>query len=66
MSGVSRWRNSGHLERAVETAGGQDAFDASIAAMLDIRDEDCLGLAVRPERDRLGPRALTPEPGKDA
>ena len=35
MSGVSRWRESGHLERAVETAGGQEAFDASVAAMLD-------------------------------
>ncbi len=22
MSGVSRWRESGHLERAVQTAGG--------------------------------------------
>ena len=27
MSSVSRWRDSGHLERAVETAGGQQAFD---------------------------------------
>jgi hypothetical protein len=35
MSGVSRWRDSGNLERAVETAGGQEAFDASVAAMLD-------------------------------
>jgi hypothetical protein len=35
MSGVSRWRDSGHLERAVETAGGQEAFDAAVAAMLD-------------------------------
>jgi hypothetical protein len=32
---VSRWRDSGHLERAVETAGGQKAFDAAVAAMLD-------------------------------
>jgi hypothetical protein len=23
VSGVSRWRDSGHLERAVETAGGE-------------------------------------------
>jgi hypothetical protein len=29
MSKVSRWRESGHLERAVETAGGQEAFDAA-------------------------------------
>ena len=35
MSGVSRWRDSGHLERTVETAGGQEAFDAAVAAMLD-------------------------------
>jgi DNA-binding XRE family transcriptional regulator len=30
-----RWRDSGNLERAVETAGGQEAFGASVAAMLD-------------------------------
>jgi hypothetical protein len=35
MTSVSRWRNSGHLERAVETAGGQQAFDAAVTAMLD-------------------------------
>jgi hypothetical protein len=35
MSGVSRWRDSGHLERAVETAGGAEAFDAAVTAMLD-------------------------------
>jgi hypothetical protein len=35
MSGVSHWRDSGHLERAVETAGGQEAFDSAVAAMLD-------------------------------
>src|ERR1019366_8709443 len=35
MSGVSRWRDSGNLERAVETAGGQESFDAAVAAMLD-------------------------------
>jgi hypothetical protein len=28
MSDVSRWRDSGHLERAVQTAGGQETFDA--------------------------------------
>jgi len=31
---MSRWLDSGHLERAAATAGGQDAFDAVIAAML--------------------------------
>jgi DNA-binding XRE family transcriptional regulator len=35
MSHVSRLRASGHLDRAVETAGGQQAFDAAVAAMLD-------------------------------
>jgi DNA-binding XRE family transcriptional regulator len=35
MSDVSRWRNSGNLERAVQTAGGQEPFDAAVAAMLD-------------------------------
>jgi len=32
---MSRWRESGHLERAVATAGGQEAFAAAVAAMLD-------------------------------
>jgi hypothetical protein len=32
---VSRWRDTGHLERAVATAGGQEAFDPAVAAMLD-------------------------------
>lgn len=35
MSGVSRWRESPNLEHAVETAGGQEAFAASVSAMLD-------------------------------
>ncbi len=35
MSGVSRWRDSGNLERAVERAGGPEAFDAAVSAMLD-------------------------------
>ncbi|MFD2766156.1 helix-turn-helix domain-containing protein [Micromonospora eburnea] len=35
MSEVRRWRESGHLERAVETAGGQEAFDAAMGKMLD-------------------------------
>ncbi|MDQ1295915.1 MAG: hypothetical protein QG608_3802 [Actinomycetota bacterium] len=33
MSQVRRWRDTGHLERAVETAGGQAAFDADVARM---------------------------------
>jgi hypothetical protein len=35
MSDVSRWRDSGHLERPIQNAGGQQAFDAAVAAMLD-------------------------------
>lgn len=35
MSEVRRWRDSGHLERAVETAGGKEAFDAAVGKMLD-------------------------------
>ena len=35
MSGVSRWRESGNLERAVENAGGPEAFAAAVSAMLD-------------------------------
>jgi hypothetical protein len=35
MGNVSLWRDSGHLEQAVETAGGRQAFEAAVAAMLD-------------------------------
>ena len=35
MGNVSRWRACGHLERAVETAGGLQAFESAVAAMLD-------------------------------
>jgi hypothetical protein len=34
MTNVQRWRDSDHLERAVETAGGQESFDAPVSAML--------------------------------
>ena len=50
MSDVSRWRDSGHLERAVETAGGQDAFDTAVAAMLD----DARGWRLAEMRKRRG------------
>src|SRR6266516_2049791 len=50
MSGVSRWRDSGHLERAVETAGGKEAFDAAVAAMLD----DARGWRLAEMRKRRG------------
>jgi DNA-binding XRE family transcriptional regulator len=35
MSDVRRWRESSHLDRAVETAGGREAFDAAVGQMLD-------------------------------
>jgi len=34
MSEIKRWRDSDHLERAVESAGGAAAFDAAAGAML--------------------------------
>jgi hypothetical protein len=35
MSGVMRWRDTHHLGRAVETAGGQEASEAAVDSMLD-------------------------------
>lgn len=35
MSGVRRWRDTGNLGRAVQTAGGQEAFDTAVGEMLD-------------------------------
>jgi DNA-binding XRE family transcriptional regulator len=35
MSEVRRWRQSDHLESAVESAGGREAFDAAVGQMLD-------------------------------
>ncbi|GAA0731525.1 hypothetical protein GCM10010199_48050 [Dactylosporangium roseum] len=35
MSGVKRWRDTDHLDRAVKTAGGREAYDAAVGAMLD-------------------------------
>ena len=35
MTEMRRWRDTDHLERAVQTAGGRDAFDAAIGRMLD-------------------------------
>ena len=51
MNGAMRWRDSGHLERAVATAGGQEAFDAAVSAMLD----DVRGLAAGRGRKRRDP-----------
>ncbi|WP_028648845.1 helix-turn-helix transcriptional regulator [Nocardiopsis sp. CNT312] len=35
MSGYRDWRGSGHLERAIETAGGEQAFEEAVARLLD-------------------------------
>jgi DNA-binding XRE family transcriptional regulator len=35
MSGVRRWRDTDHLDRAIESAGGREAFDSAIGRMLD-------------------------------
>ncbi|WP_030442102.1 helix-turn-helix domain-containing protein [Actinoplanes subtropicus] len=35
MSGTKRWRDTAHLDRAVETAGGPEAFESGVAEMLD-------------------------------
>lgn len=35
MSDVKRWRDTDHLQRAVDTAGGQDQFNAAISDMLN-------------------------------
>jgi len=35
MTGVWRWRDTDHLDLAVETAGGREAFDAAIGQMLN-------------------------------
>ena len=50
MNSVSRWRDSGHLERAVATAGGEEAFAAAVAAMLD----DARGWRLSEIRKRRG------------
>lgn len=50
MSGVSRWRDTRHLERAIETAGGQQAFETAVDAMLD----DARGWRLAEMRKRRG------------
>lgn len=35
MTSAKRWRDTEHLQRAIDTAGGQDAFDAVVGKMLD-------------------------------
>jgi DNA-binding XRE family transcriptional regulator len=34
MTELRRWRDSGHLDRAVDTTGGTEAFEAAIGQML--------------------------------
>jgi DNA-binding XRE family transcriptional regulator len=35
MSGTKRWRDTGHLEKAIEHAGGVEAFEAEVAKIQD-------------------------------
>lgn len=35
MSGVRRWRETSHLDRAMESASGREVFDSAIARLLD-------------------------------
>ncbi len=52
MSETRRWRDTSHLDRAIDTAGGRDAFDAAIAQMLHeahgVRLADVRNYAVAP------------------
>jgi hypothetical protein len=57
MGNVSRWRACGHLERAVETAGGRQAFGAAVVAMLD----DACGWRLAETRKRQGRLQACPE-----
>jgi DNA-binding XRE family transcriptional regulator len=47
---IRSWWHPGHTERAVATAGGQEAFDAAVAAMLD----DARGWRLAEMRKRRG------------
>ncbi|GAA0986017.1 MULTISPECIES: helix-turn-helix domain-containing protein [Nocardiopsidaceae] len=35
MSGYRRWRDSGHLEKAVESSGGQEQFEEEVTRLRD-------------------------------
>ncbi|ASU81984.1 XRE family transcriptional regulator [Nocardiopsis gilva YIM 90087] len=35
MSGYQRWRTSGHLERAIATAGSSDEFESGVRRLQD-------------------------------
>lgn len=61
MGAVRRWRASGHLERAVETAGGQEAFEASLRQMLN--EADSWRLAVWDQMSPCSSAHLAKSPG---
>lgn len=44
MNGTRRWRDTGHLQRAVETAGSREAFDAAVGRIEagDVSTKDVL------------------------
>jgi DNA-binding XRE family transcriptional regulator len=50
MTSMSRWRDSGRLERAIETAGGPQALDAAVTGMMD----DARGWRLAEMRKRRG------------
>ena len=50
MSEVRRWRDTSHLDRAIESAGGRDVFDAAIGRML----EEARGWRLADMRKRRG------------
>ena len=50
MGEVKRWRDSDHLERAIETSGGPEAFSAAVSKMLD----DARGWRLAEMRKRRG------------
>jgi hypothetical protein len=78
VSSVSRWRDSGHPGRAVDTARGQQALDAAVIALLDdarswrlagmrkrrgLTQEHVAARAGASVARASGPRAVTPPPG---
>jgi DNA-binding transcriptional ArsR family regulator len=62
MGEAKRWRDTDHLERAVETAGGQEAFDAGVGEMLDQRMTTSVGRAA--ENEALKNGRMTEGPAK--
>jgi hypothetical protein len=56
MTGYRRWRDSGHPDRAIDTAGGPEAFEAELHRLADMRRRhvpavgDLLGAGSHPAR----------------